>query len=133
MPCPVPACFIAIPLALKLKLERIYPVDDHTGDRATGPIDEAAWAANMKRVWNNPHAETRHKLDKQALDQAVVKARKAADTGVYYRLMIEHVRKVLADPGRVCPEYDPAQGYEIAGFVWLQGEIGELVAKASAA
>jgi len=27
----------------------------------------------------------------------------------------------LADPKRVCPDYDPSQGYEIAGFVWLQG------------
>ena len=47
--------------------------------------------------------------------------RKAKATGVYYRLMIEHVKKVLADPKRVCPDYDPQQGYEIAGFVWLQG------------
>ena len=42
-------------------------------------------------------------------------------TGVYYRLMIEHVRKVLADVKRVVPEYDPKQGYELAGFVWFQG------------
>jgi len=42
-------------------------------------------------------------------------------TGVYYRLMIEHVRKVLADVKRVVPEYDPTQGYELAGFVWFQG------------
>ena len=49
------------------------------------------------------------------------KADKSESTGRYYRLMIEHVKKVLADPKRVCPAYDPAQGYEIAGFVWLQG------------
>lgn len=49
------------------------------------------------------------------------KADKIKDTGVYYRLMIEHVKRVLADPKRVCPAYDPAAGYEIAGFVWLQG------------
>ena len=42
-------------------------------------------------------------------------------TGHYYRLMVEHVRKVLADPARVCTEYDSAAGYEIAGFVWFQG------------
>ena len=42
-------------------------------------------------------------------------------SGHYYRIMIEHVKKVLADPKRVCPAYDPAQGCEIAGFVWLQG------------
>jgi len=44
-----------------------------------------------------------------------------AASGQYYRLMIEHVKKVLADPKRVCPEYDPQQGFEVAGFVWLQG------------
>ncbi len=42
-------------------------------------------------------------------------------SGHYYRLMIEHVKKVLADPKRVCPAYDASQGYEVAGFVWLQG------------
>lgn len=44
-----------------------------------------------------------------------------AKSGHYYRLMIEHVKKVLADPKRVCPEYDAAQGHEIAGFIWFQG------------
>ena len=48
-------------------------------------------------------------------------AEKEKDTGRYYRLMIEHVKKVLADPKRVVPGYDAARGYEIAGFVWLQG------------
>ena len=38
-----------------------------------------------------------------------------------YRAMIEHVKKVLADPKQVCPEYDEKAGYELAGFVWLQG------------
>jgi len=42
-------------------------------------------------------------------------------TGCYYRLMMEHVKKVLADPKRVCPEYDEKAGYELAGFVWFQG------------
>jgi alpha-galactosidase len=28
---------------------------------------------------------------------------------------------VLADPARIVPGYDKAQGYELAGFVWLQG------------
>lgn len=44
-----------------------------------------------------------------------------ADSGHYYRLMVEHVKKVLADPKRVCPAYDPAEGYELCGFIWLQG------------
>ena len=49
------------------------------------------------------------------------KAGKIKATGVYYRMMIAHVRKVLADIKRVAPEYDPKQGYELAGFVWFQG------------
>jgi len=48
-------------------------------------------------------------------------ADKKKDTGHYYRLMVEHVKRMLADPKRVCPAYNAAQGYEIAGFVWLQG------------
>ena len=35
--------------------------------------------------------------------------------------MIEHVKKVLSDLKRVVPSYDAAQGYELAGFAWLQG------------
>src|SRR5205814_3361920 len=42
-------------------------------------------------------------------------------SGMYYRLMIAHVKRVLADIKRVCPAYDGKQGYEVAGFVWLQG------------
>jgi alpha-galactosidase len=49
------------------------------------------------------------------------KIEKAKATGHHYRLMIEHVKKVLADPKQVYPDYDPAQGYELAGFSWLQG------------
>lgn len=43
------------------------------------------------------------------------------DSGRYYRLMIDHVKAVLSDPAKVCPDYDPAAGHEIAGFVWFQG------------
>jgi len=49
------------------------------------------------------------------------KTKTEAATGVFYREMVAHVKKVLADPKRVCPAYDTKQGYEIAGFVWLQG------------
>mgnify|MGYP000218160205 CR=1 FL=1 len=48
-------------------------------------------------------------------------AQKEAAKGHYYRLMLEHVRSVLADPGKYCPAYDPKAGYEIAGFAWFQG------------
>ncbi len=60
-------------------------------------------------------------LQKQGKDIAAEKAAKAKETGRFYRYMVEHVKNVLADPKRVCPAYDPAAGYEIAGFVWFQG------------
>ena len=43
------------------------------------------------------------------------------NAGHYYRLMIEHVKFVLSDLTRICPDYDSQKGYEIAGFVWFQG------------
>lgn len=49
--------------------------------------------------------------------QAAIRER----TGRRYRQMVEHVRKVLQNPQRVCPAYDPDAGYELAGFVWFQG------------
>lgn len=58
---------------------------------------------------------------KQGKDVAKIKADKVAATGHYYRLMIEHVQKVLADPKRVYPGYDAKEGIELAGFVWFQG------------
>jgi hypothetical protein len=60
-------------------------------------------------------------MQKQGKDIAAEKAVKAKETGRFYRYMVEHLKSVLADPKRVCPAYDPAAGYEIAGFVWLQG------------
>jgi len=60
-------------------------------------------------------------LKKQGKDIETIKADKVKATGRYYRLMIDHVKKVLADPKRVVPDYDPKAGYEIAGFGWFQG------------
>jgi alpha-galactosidase len=61
------------------------------------------------------------RFKKQGKDIDAEKAAKAAATGRYYRLMIEHVEKVLADPKAAHPDYNADEGYEIAGFVWFQG------------
>jgi len=58
---------------------------------------------------------------KQGKDIEKIKAAKAQATGHYYRLMVDHVKKVLADIERVYPDYDPDEGHELAGFVWFQG------------
>ena len=55
-------------------------------------------------------------FEKQGKDFAAIKTDKEMATGVYYRLMLEHVQSVLADIKRVVPDYDASQGY-----VWLQG------------
>ena len=60
-------------------------------------------------------------MRKRGKDVDAEKAARAQDTGRFYRFMVDHVKHVLADPKRVCPAYDPADGYEIAGFVWFQG------------
>jgi len=72
---------------------------------------EELWAKHPRGAHGIPKAEDRPKWH----------AEKAAKTGVYYRLMIEHVKKVLADPKRIVPGYDPKAGFEVAGFVWFQG------------
>ena len=69
----------------------------------------------QKKLYYGPPA---HGVPKD-MDRWLAEKKKA--TGQCYRLMIEHVKKVLADPGRIVPGYDAAQGCELAGFVWLQG------------
>lgn len=60
-------------------------------------------------------------LRRQNQDLAAAQREKQEATGVAYRQMIAHVQQVLGDLQRVIPEYDPASGYQLAGFVWFQG------------
>lgn len=60
-------------------------------------------------------------LKKQGKDIAAIKAARKEATGLYYRLMIDHAKKVLGNIKQVYPDYDPAQGHELAGLVWFQG------------
>lgn len=60
-------------------------------------------------------------LKKQGKDIDQAKADRAKASGHYYRLMIEHVQKVVKDIKRVYPSYDANAGYELAGVVWFQG------------
>jgi len=42
-------------------------------------------------------------------------------TGIYWKISLEHIKSVLANPGKYCPNYDPKAGYELEGLVWFQG------------
>ncbi|MBN2137195.1 MAG: hypothetical protein JW720_05265 [Sedimentisphaerales bacterium] len=92
-------------------------------------IIKTAWGGKSLRTDFRPPSAGPYVLNdyersqfKQRADELEkYKTDKAKATGIYYRLMIEHVKKVLADIKRVVPDYDPKQGYELAGFLWFQG------------
>ena len=69
-------------------------------------------------VFNEQQIENFKKREKNL---AEVRQEKINSTGVYYRLMLEHIRKILGDIKRVYPAYDAKSGYQLAGFVWFQG------------
>ena len=73
----------------------------------------------IQDLWDK-HPQGAHGIPKLE-DRKKWQEDKDAASGVFYRMMVEHVKKVLADPARVCPAYDPKAGYELAGFVWFQG------------
>jgi alpha-galactosidase len=68
--------------------------------------------------FNKKQLET---LKKQGEDIAKMKAERNAKVGRYFRMMMQHVRSVLADPGKIHPGYNAKDGYELSGFVWFQG------------
>ena len=76
-------------------------------------------AKETQELWDK-HPKGAHGIPK-AEDRPKFYAEKTAATGVFYREMIAHVKKVLKDVKRVVPDYDEKQGYELAGFVWFQG------------
>jgi len=52
---------IAAPLAARLGLERLVPMDDHSADAPVA--DEEAYGAAISRVWDNPATDRRKALD----------------------------------------------------------------------
>ncbi len=73
----------------------------------------------VQDVWDQ-HPKGAHGVPKLE-DRKKWQEDKDAASGMIYRAMIEHVKKVTKDIKRVCPEYDEKAGYELAGFVWFQG------------
>ena len=60
-------------------------------------------------------------LRKRGKNLKEAKAERTEQTGRFYRLMIDHVHRVLKDIKRVYPGYNPTDGYDLAGFAWFQG------------
>lgn len=74
---------------------------------------KTAWGGKSLQVDFRPPSGG--KLPESASDKTKQKA------GIYYKIMMDHVKKVLADPKKAYPGYDSKEGYELAGFVWFQG------------
>jgi len=94
-------------------------------DRLKEPalIIKASWGGkNLSNDFRPPSSGPYEFGEKQQQNWSEERRKKHTEaTGNYYRLMAEHVKKVLADPGQYHPAYNEDAGYEIAGFVWFQG------------
>jgi len=100
-------------------------------------IVKCAWGGTSVHVpWRPPslsNAETpMEKATREAANKAGAEEAKKGGfefkpkqpqtgTGKVWQRAVAHIQKVLADPGRYHPHYDPKAGYELAGLVWFQG------------
>ncbi|MDT8392068.1 MAG: sialate O-acetylesterase [Lentisphaeria bacterium] len=67
----------------------------------------------IKTAWGGKSLHTDFRPPSAATEEKPV--------GEYYTLMVNHVKTVLRDIRQVIPDYNPEDGYDIAGFVWFQG------------
>lgn len=84
-----------------------YPFGISFEQMVDGPvlIVKCAWGGtSLHTDWRPPSLATEEK-----------------PTGNRLRWSLEHIKKVLADPGKYHPDYDPKAGYELSGLVWFQG------------
>lgn len=70
---------------------------------------------------SGPYVPTEDDIKRKRFDTPEKQQALKKKTGARYHQMVEHVRFVLKDIKRVYPGYDPANGYELSGFVWFQG------------
>ena len=100
-------------------------------------IVKCAWGGTSVHVpWRPPslsNAETpSEKATREAANKAGAEEAKKGGfkftpklpqtgTGKCLQRTLAHIQKVLADPGKYHPNYDPEAGYELAGLVWFQG------------
>jgi hypothetical protein len=104
---------------------------EHYRERFYGSMSDD-WIVNITR-WRNGKLESfdfdisrklpggRKDIPKFKADAEKKRKEREKYRGQYYRLMMEEINRVLGDIKAVYPDYDPKQGYELAGFVWFQG------------
>jgi len=85
-------------------------------------IIKTAWGGKSLAVDFRPPSAGPYVPSLKEKDQGNVPSKDMV--GHYYREMIRHVRETLINAEsirKIIPDYDPRQGYELAGFVWFQG------------
>ena len=93
---------IAARLAVRLGLQRVHPVDDHTGDGGIHVDDPAAYGKAIQAAWDNPLVKQRGKED--------AAAQASGDMLAYYRLVNDAdylQRAVESDFGAALREPSP--------------------------
>lgn len=83
---------------------------------------KTAWGGKSLAVDFRPPSAGPYQPSQRELERGNVPS--SEQVGHYYREMIRYVRATLSSDEsirQVIPSYDPAQGFELAGFVWFQG------------
>ena len=89
-------------------------------------IIKTAWGGqslhtDFRSPSSGPYLPTKDDIKNQRFGTKEQKETLISKTGARYHQMVNHVRLVLKDIRRVYPNYNPKQGFELAGFVWFQG------------
>ncbi len=101
---------------------------------------KCAWGNTaLSGAWRPPSMDGKETPQEKANREAWndVMAARAKENGTEYKpkgppektdelaycwgMTLPQIDKVLADPGKYHPDYDPKVGYEVAGLVWFQG------------
>jgi hypothetical protein len=72
-----------------------------------------------REAWNEKMATVAKKEGKEYIPRTAPE--KTGKLSWCWNQVLPQVDKVLADPGKYYPDYDPKVGYEVAGLVWFQG------------
>jgi hypothetical protein len=83
-------------------------------DGVETPIEKAT-----REAFNKEQAEIAKKEGREFTPRPAPAA--TGGPGWCWGLAMPQIEKVLADPGKYYPGYDPKVGYEVAGLVWFQG------------
>ena len=80
---------------------------------------ETATEKAGREAHNKSEAEKAKKAGREFAPRPAPK--KSGKLGYAMSMAMQQVDKVLANPGKYHPGYDPKAGYEVAGLVWFQG------------